>query len=263
MKTVMRHWPEYLMEAAELGIFMVAACTFGVILYHPSSAVAASVPDDFLRRLLMGLAMGVTAATIIFSPIGKRSGAHFNPAVTITFFRLGKVSRPDLIFYVLFQFLGGVLGVWLAQLVLGDKLAYASVNYVVTVPGMWGRTAAFGAEFLITAILMTVILHVSNHARLGRYTGLFAAALVATYITLESPVSGMSMNPARTVASAVVAHVWDGAWIYFVAPVLGMLAAAELYLFQDRHPGCAKLHHDNDKRCIFCEHQESQQVTAR
>ena len=256
------HWPEYLMEAAELGIFMISACSFGVILYHPSSPAAVAIHDEFLRRLLMGLAMGLTAAAIIFSPIGKRSGAHFNPAVTLTFFRLGKISRQDMALYILFQFLGGALGVVLSQLFWGEKLAYASVNYVVTVPGEWGQAAAFAAEVLITAILMTVILHVSNHARLGRFTGLFAASLVAAYITLESPVSGMSMNPARTVASAVVAHVWDGAWIYFVAPVLGMLGAAELYLYQKRHVGCAKLHHHNDKRCIFCEHQESQQVSA-
>ena len=72
------HWPEYLMEALELGIFMISACAFGVLLFHPSSPVSASISNDPLRRALMGLAMGSTAIAIIFSPIGKRSGAHFN-----------------------------------------------------------------------------------------------------------------------------------------------------------------------------------------
>jgi aquaporin Z len=259
---MMRHWPEYLMEAAELGLFMISACSFGVILFHPDSPVAGAIHSELLRRLWMGLAMGATAAAIVFSPIGQRSGAHFNPAVTLTFYRLGKVSRTDLVFYLMFQFLGGAAGVWLSQVFWGDRLAHAAVRFVVTVPGMWGQAAAFAAEVAITCLLMSVILHVSNHERLARYTGLFAAALVAAYITLEAPVSGMSMNPARTVASALFAGVWDGAWIYFVAPPLGMLAAAEVYRRQERRVGCAKLHHQNDKPCIFCEHQESQSMAA-
>ena len=101
---------------------------------------------------------------------------------------------------------------------------------------------------------MTVILIVSNNARLHKLTGLCAGALVATYITLEAPISGMSMNPARTFASAVPAHYWVALWIYFTAPLIGMLAAAEVYVRTRgaHNVGCAKLHHENDKRCIFC-----------
>jgi aquaporin Z len=104
---------------------------------------------------------------------------------------------------------------------------------------------------------MSVILRVSNTPRLARYTGLFAGALVATYITIENPLSGMSMNPARTFGSAVNARDWTALWIYFTAPPLGMLAAAEVYVRTRgwRAVFCAKLHHQNDKRCIFCEYQ--------
>jgi aquaporin Z len=113
---------------------------------------------------------------------------------------------------------------------------------------------AFVAESLIAFILMTVILHASNNPRLHKFTGLCTGILVATYITFEAPISGMSMNPARTLASAVPAHHWTALWIYFTAPLLGMLAAAEVYI---RSRGaqavtCAKLHHENNKRCIFC-----------
>jgi aquaporin Z len=86
-----QHWPEYLMEAGELGIFMVSACTFGVLLEYPGSRVHQALPDPLLRRVLMGMAMGLTAISIIYSRFGKRSGAHFNPSVTLTFWRLGKV----------------------------------------------------------------------------------------------------------------------------------------------------------------------------
>jgi aquaporin Z len=100
---------------------------------------------------------------------------------------------------------------------------------------------------------MSVVLTVSNTKRLGRWTGVFAGALVATYITIESPISGMSMNPARTFSSAVGAHIWISLWIYFTAPPLGMLMAAEVYrrLNAGRAIVCAKLHHYNNKRCIF------------
>jgi aquaporin Z len=248
-----KHWPEYLMEAAELGLFMFSACAFAVFLYHPSSPVAQTIHDGVLRRLMMGMAMGSTAVAIIFSPLGKRSGAHFNPAVTWTFFWLGKIAAWDAAFYTLFQFAGGVAGVMLASFTLGKLVAHESVNYAATVPGPNGPMIAFLAEILISFLLMSVVLSVSNTKRLARWTGIFAGALVATYITLESPISGTSMNPARTFGSAVGAGVWMSLWIYFIAPPAGMLLAAEVYgrLNVGAAIACAKLHHHNNKRCIF------------
>jgi aquaporin Z len=99
-----------------------------------------------------------------------------------------------------------------------------------------------------------VILHVSNNSRLHKLTGLCAGALVAIYITLEAPISGMSMNPARTLASAVPAYHWTALWIYFTAPLIGMFLAAEAYVRTRgrQSVACAKLHHQNPTRCIFC-----------
>lgn len=241
------------MEAIELGLFMFSACAFTVLLYHPSSPLAQTIDDGVLRRLVMGTAMGSTAIAIIFSPLGKRSGAHFNPSVTWTYFRLGKIGAWDAAFYTLFQFAGGIAGVIMASLTLSKLVAHQSVNYAATLPGPGGPIVAFAAEILISFILMSVVLAVSNTKRLARWTGIFAGALVATYITIESPISGMSMNPARTFSSAVGAHVWMSLWIYFVAPPLGMLLAAEVYrrLNASRTIVCAKLHHHNNQRCIF------------
>ncbi len=247
------HWPEYLMEATELGLFMFYACAFTVLLYYPASPLAQTIDDGVLRRLVMGVAMGSTAIAIVFSPLGKRSGAHFNPSVTWTFFRLGKIEAWDAAFYTLFQFAGGIAGVALASFTLGNLVAHQSVNFAATLPGPYGSVIAFFAEVLISFILMSVVLNVSDSKRWARWTGMFAGALVATYITVESPISGMSMNPARTFSSAVGAHVWMSLWIYFVAPPLGMLLAAEVYgrLNAGRAIACAKLHHHNNQRCIF------------
>ena len=242
-----KHWPEYLMEAAELGLFMFSACVFTVLLFHPSSPLARTIHDGALRRLLMGTAMGATAIAIIFSPLGQRSGAHFNPSVTWTFFRLGKIAAWDAAFYTLFQFTGGIAGVLLASLALGRLIAHQSVNYAATLPGPNGPIVALFSsqltEIIISFILMSVVLTVSNTKRLARWTGMFAGCLVATYITIESPISGMSMNPARTFGSAVGVQVGMSLWIYFVAPPVGMLLAAEVYqrLNTGRAIVCAKL----------------------
>lgn len=257
LKALKHHWPEYLSEAMGLGAFMFSACAFAALLFHPASPVAREIESEATRRVLMGAAMGLTNVLLVYSPWGMRSGAHNNPAVTLTFYRLGKVKGADALFYVLAQFAGGVAGVVLAALVFGELLADAKVNYVVTVPGNLGVAAAFAAEVFISFVLMSVVLRASNHARLARWTGLLAGLLVALYISVESPVSGMSMNPARTFGSAVSAQVWTALWVYFTAPLVGMLFAAEVFARTGARAACAKLHHHNRKRCIFnCEYKE-------
>jgi aquaporin Z len=235
-------------------VFMLSACLVVALLEHPGSPVRQVLGDPSLRRLLIGLAMGLTAVAIIYSPWGKRSGAHLNPAVTLTFWRLGKVDSWDALFYVLAQFAGSVLGVALSAWILSRMIvAHPSVNYVVTLPGERGWGVAFMAELLISFGMMLMVLLVSNRPSINRYTGLFAGTLVATYIAIEAPLSGMSMNPARSFGSAFAADAWSGLWIYFTAPPLGMLLAAETYVRAKglRAVLCCKLHHDNDRRCIF------------
>jgi Major intrinsic protein len=115
MRDAMRlHWPEYLIEATGLGLFMMSAGLFAVLLFHPGSLAAETMLGSLGRRMLMGLAMGLTAVALVYSRWGKRSGAHFNPAVTLTFFRLGKVSGWDAFFYVAAQWAGGLGGMLLA-----------------------------------------------------------------------------------------------------------------------------------------------------
>lgn len=248
------HWPEYLMEAGLLGAFMVSACVFGVLLGLPQSSLTHGIPSDFARGLVGGVAMGLTALAIFYSPWGKQSGAQINPAVTLTFLRLGKIKFWDAVFYIVSQFTGAVLAVFAVSLFLHRELADQSVRYVVTVPGPRGTWVAFAAEFLIAAGMMSAVLYFSNHRRLARYTGAFASLLVCLYITFEAPLSGMSINPARSFGSAFPSGIWDSFWIYLTAPLLGMLLAAEAYLWRNSRQAvkCCKLHHDNDKRCIFC-----------
>ncbi len=224
------HWPLYFMEAAELAIFMISACVFTVLLFHPASPALRWLPNPILRRLLMGISMGSTAIAIIQCPWGKKSGAHFNPAVTLTFLRLGKIHRQDAIFYIVFHFMGATAGVGISALLLGPALASPSVNYAVTVPGPAGVGAAFAAELFMAALLMAVVLITSDRPRLAPYTAACMGFLITWYVLVFAPVSGFSINPARTTGSAVFSGVWTATWVYFSAPVLGMLLSAELYV---------------------------------
>src|SRR5262249_14994022 len=162
-----------------------------VVLGHPDSPVVWWLPEPFPRRAVMGLAMGATAILLIRSPWGQRSGAHLNPAATLTFWRLGKVETRDAVGYAVSQVLGGLAGVGLGAAALGPLVGHPDVNSVATTPGPAGVGAAFGAEVLITFVLISVVLRVSNTASLARHTPLFVGALVATYITAEAPISGM------------------------------------------------------------------------
>jgi aquaporin Z len=251
LEAIKKNWREYLIEAWGLGTFMVSACAFGVILGHQDSMFF--VTNAALRGVFGGVAMGFTAIAIFLSPWGRRSGAHINPAVTLTFWRLGKINGWDAAFYVAAQFAGALAGVSLSWSILGDLLSGGAVNFVVTQPGASGVGAAFAAEAVISFLMMTTVLISSNSARTARLTPFFAGFLVALFISVEAPFSGMSMNPARSFGSAAAANVWTNLWIYFVAPPVAMLLAAEIYVRAKglKEVYCAKLDHSGSSRCIF------------
>jgi aquaporin Z len=254
-----RHWPEYLIEAWGLGTFMVSAGVIATLLGSPRSPAQSALLTPFVRGMLAGIAMGLTSIALVYSPWGRRSGAHWNPALTLTFLRLGRMQRWDAIFFAAAQTVGGLLGVCVVAALLGTAFTEPPVRYAATLPGMGGPLPAFAAEFVISGVLMFVILVFSGIPRLAPSTGIAAGCLVAFYITFEAPLSGMSMNPARTLASAAPGGHWDSLWVYLSAPLLGMLAGAQIYLKLPwgRRAGCAKLMHSTAVRCIHCSYEPS------
>jgi aquaporin Z len=240
LETIRKNGPLYLIEAWALGMFMVVASLVVIVVEHPALPVRAVIPSGDVRRAIIGLCMGLTAVGLIYSGWGKRSGAHLNPAVTVAQWRLNRISTLDAAFYVLAQFVGGALGVWLVWLLLPGFMAHTSVNYVATVPGSAGVWVALTLEFLMSFALLTMVLALSNSRKLSPYTGYFVGLVVALYITFEAPFSGMSINPARTVSSALSANIWTAVWIYFAGPVAGMSLAGWLYRlrYRKRHGEC-------------------------
>jgi aquaporin Z len=121
------------------------------------------------------------------------------------------------------------------------------------VPGTDGAAVAFAAELVMSCMLMLTILVVSNRSDVARFTGLCAGLLIAVFIIVEAPISGMSLNPARSLGSALAAGIWTAFWVYIVAPALGMVLAAEVYhrVADRRSVRCAKLHHPESGPCHF------------
>ncbi len=242
------------MEAALLGLYMMSAGIFAVLLQVSPSPIHGWIRSSFFRRLLYGLAMGMTSIALVYSPWGRRSGAHANSAITFTYWRLGKIKMADALFYAIAQFTGGVSGVALISVLFGDFFRLPPVRYVATQPGPQGVWCALAAELLMSFLLMSTILVVTNRPALAKYTGVFTGFLVALFLTFEAPLSGMSINPARTFSSALPGWLWQGAWAYLVGPISGMLLAVEVRkrLMHAPMRACAKLYHDEHTRCIFC-----------
>ncbi len=224
--TFRRHWTRYLMEGAELGIFMIVALYLTIALEHPQSPIHRAIGSKILRRFFMGFGIGITVVALIYCQWGRQSGAQFNPAVTLARLALGKIEPWDAAFYILAQFLGGWLLLVLAGLPLRRAAAHEKVKWVVTAPGPQGALAGFAAEFLISFFLLFALLLAIHLPLLKPWIGIVAGVLLTAYITFEAPFSGMSLSPARSVASALPARSWKAMWIYFTAPPLAMFLAA-------------------------------------
>jgi aquaporin Z len=209
------------MEMGELGCYLYVACVATTLVRAPGLGRASICLQQACSLVSDGtsLAMGATGIAIVMSPWGKRSGGHFNPEITFTFCRMGKVEFWDGLFYVFAQLLGAIGGFHLARYVLRGALSNHVVHYAVTVPGVYGCAVAFVAELTLSFFLMVTVLFATNHKRLAPYTAYFVGALLAMFYPVGAPFSGMSTNSARSFGPPVQADCWHALWIYFIAPM--------------------------------------------
>jgi len=244
------HLPDYLAEFAGTAFFLFVGLSTVALVFGIGSPVARHVHSAAVRRLIVGPLFAASAAAVVVSPLGRRSGGHLNPAVSLAFLRLGKMRRRDLAFYVIAQLAGALVAAALVRLAWGSRAT--SVRLGATQPGDGGVWIAAVAELACTFLLMTLILEFIDHRRLMRYTPYAAAALAAFFVLVEAPLSGTSLNPARSFGPAVLASLYRDLWLYLVVPPLGAIAAALLFRARKRRPTpCAKLLHDDRYPCLF------------
>jgi aquaporin Z len=236
------HWREWLAEMAGTALLFGVGFAVVAALVSPRSPLADDVAS--VRFLLVGLNFGILSAVIAVSPLGRRSGAHLNPAVTIGFWLRGDVHRHDLAGYLAAQFLGALLGTATFAVALGSWAE--SIRHARTSAAPVGSVAGVAIEAALTFGLLVTVLVSLGSMRLVRRTPLVVAAVLTVLIWLGSPPTGASLNPARSLAPALIERDLTGIWIYFAGPILGAATAvAVLSLAQPvRGPLTAKLFHD-------------------
>jgi len=225
--------------------FFFAFC-FIAAMESPLSPLHHAVPSSTPRLVLIGLFIGAMAAVVAVSPLGRRSGAHLNPAVTIGFWARGSTHLADLAGYVLAQFAGVTTAALLFVWVAGDWATTA--GYARTEPrtgiNPW---AALGIETIISfCLVLTVLFMVSSH-RTKRWAPLAVTIALAVLIPLGGPPTGASMNPARTFGPDLAAGTFTSLWIYLLGPAIGAVAAAAVFpiVGRGRKILTAKLYHDD------------------
>lgn len=248
------HWPEYgseLLGTAFLVFIALSAVTFNL---GPSSPLAVVLPSSSARRLIAGLVLAASGPLVAISPFGKLSGGHLNPALSLAFWLQGKMHQHDLVGYLASQFLGAALGAGVVVLVWREWAA--RVQNGVTAPGMgYPLWSVFLLEIGLTCLLvLTIFLFLSSH-RLMHWTPLITWLLMALLYWLAAPISGSSLNPARSFGPALVSWFWRDQWVYFVASPLGALLAVVLFRSLNwvgiHDVLTAKLFHAPHYRCIF------------
>lgn len=220
----------YLMESLGLAVFMTVGGLLKIALFYPDSPLARAVQEPVAKNVVVAFVFfPVMLYGIVDAPWGKRTGAHINPAMTMAFWRLGKIGRGDALGYVVFQFLGGLGTVALLRLAFGRLFTHPAVDYNASKPGSDGPWVALGVEFAITFGLMALVLWAVNDPKLKPKLGLMISGLISLYLIFAVPYSGMSLNPARSLATGVWTSDRPSILIYFVAPILATLLAAEGY----------------------------------
>lgn len=230
-------------EFAGTAVLLAVGLSFVIADFSGASVVTRWLPPAWTRRAVTGLLFGATGGLLALSPVGRVSGAHINPVVTLAFWWRGTLKGRHVLGYIAAQLLGAVAGA-LPLLLWGG--VGAQVRYGATMPGHWGAWAAAGGEALTTFALVAGLLAFTGHRRLRPYTPLYLPPLYGLMVALEAPLSGTSTNPARSLGPAVIAWHWTGFWVYLLGPLLGaalgVLAfrAPLLRLFESE---VAKLYH--------------------
>lgn len=247
------NWSEYLSEFFGTAIMMMIGIGAVVFMWSEGSMMTELIPSEPWRRLATGILFAGGGTAVVLSPLGQRSGGHLNPAMTFAFWLRGKITHTDAAMYALAQTLGAVLGVLVVGALASE--AAATVNLGMTTPGAgYSATIALAAELIITFSLIFLVFWAVDRRSVARYTPYLAGVLIAVLVMIEAPVSGTSLNPARSFAPAALMGMFDHLWVYFVGPMVGAVLAVAVYRGvggEKTATGCAKLHHTDQYPCLF------------
>jgi len=255
MGTRNQTFPWMLLGAELIGTALLVGIGLSIVIldFGHGSPMLHLVPSEGGRRLITGFLFGTTGALIAISPLGKESGAHINPAVTLGFWLMGKLGTRLALGYVFAQLIGAVAGALplLAWGAMGRSIAFGA-----TLPGAaYGAGLALLGETVTTFALVFGLLFFLQHRRLRAFTPALFPFLYATMVFLEANISGTSTNPARSLGPAIISGEWHAWWVYWLGPLLGTLLGVAVYRLTGRYWSTievAKIHHfAHDRYGVF------------
>ena len=243
-------WRLFFSEVIGTALLVLGGLSLVIAIHGDGSPVRSLVPNDSARGALTGFLFGCIGTAITLSRVGQESGAHINPAVTVGFWLWRKLDARAAIGYIVAQMVGAVLGSipLLAWGAMGRSVAFGA-----TIPGEgYATSTVVMGEAITTFGLVTTLCVFLGFRHLRRYTPFTIPLLYAVMVPLEAHLSGTSTNPARTFGPALISGRWDGWWIYWVGPMIGMLAAIVLFASFAKRIEVAKLYHfESDRRRLF------------
>jgi aquaporin Z len=243
-------WRVYLSELIGTALLVLVGLSIVIFMSGTGTPMASLIPSEGLRHLITGFLFGTTGACIALSPVGKVSGAHINPVVTLAFRLMGKLDLPTTLGYVVAQLIGAVVGA--LPLLLWGAMGN-SVAFGATLPGDgYSFSTVFLGEVITTFAMVALLAIFLGFRTIRPFTPAIFPPLYAIMVWAESPISGTSTNPARSLGPAVISGQWDGWWIYWIGPLAGMLLAVLACSFLAKRIEVAKLYYfDADHDRLF------------
>lgn len=243
-------WRLFASEMAGTAVLIIGGLSAVIFMFGKGSPMLSLLPSEGARRAITGFLFGSTGALVALSPVGKESGAHINPAVTLGFWLMGKLDSRVAMGYVLAQLAGACIGV--IPLFAWGAMG-RSVDFGATVPGVGFSTeTALIGEAITTFALVAGLCLFIGFRNLRPFTPALIPPLFSFMVWAEAPISGTSCNPARTLGPAIISGRWDGWWIYWIGPALGALAATLACSFFAKRIEVAKLYQfDSDRDGLF------------
>ncbi len=243
-------WSKIWAEIAGTALLLLIGLSIVIFLFGSGSPMEQYIPSVKLRQVISGFFFGGTGALIAISPLGKESGAHINPVVTMAFWLFNRIESRVAIAYIVAQLIGAVLGT--LPLLAWGQLG-RSISFGATQPGPgYTMPVALIGEVITTFTMVTLLILFLAFKKTRQYTPALFPFLYAIMVPLEADISGISTNPARSFGPSVVSGIWNAWWIYWIGPFLGALLASRLCSRLARRITSAKLYHfDSDTDKLF------------
>jgi aquaporin Z len=239
-------WKIFIAEFLGTAILLLLGLSLVIFMFGEGSPASQVISSVKLRQVITGFLFGSVGASIALSPLGKASGAHINPVVTLGFRLFGKIDLKTSFVYIAAQLSGAVIGC--LPLLLWSSMG-RSVDFGATYPGQGYSTfTVLLGEIITTFCLVGGLTLFIGFRKIRRFTPFMIPFLYAIMVPLEASISGTSTNPARTFGPAIISGNWNGWWIYWVGPIIGTLVACIVFSAMAKRITEAKLYHfDSEK----------------